>query len=175
MIGSVTVAEESGADIDPEPLARLAAYLIGRLRLHPDCELSITAVDADRMAELHLEWMDEPGPTDVLSFPMDEVRSAPAGADLGAGILGDIVLCPQVAAQQAPDRGRSVADELAFLVTHDMLHLIGYDHGTDEEVAEMFTLQDDLLADWLARERAAGTTATMGAVGAPDAIGPVTG
>lgn len=147
-IGSVTVSDESGSRIDPEPLARLACHLMDRLRLHPQCELSITAVDADRMAELHVQWMDLPGPTDVLSFPMDEMRTAPPGVQPQPGILGDIVLCPQVAAEQATARNRSLGHELAFLVTHGMLHLIGYDHATDEQLAEMFALQDGLLADW---------------------------
>ena len=160
MIDAVTVSDESGSSddatsIDSDSLARLAVFLLPRLRLHPMCELSITIVDAQRMSELHVEWMDEPGPTDVLSFPMDELRSAPEGVDPEPGMLGDIVLCPEVAAAQAVDRGRSLDEELAFLVTHGMLHLIGYDHGTTEEVEEMFSLQDELLAAWLASEQRA--------------------
>jgi len=159
-IGAVTASDESTTPIDPLPLARLAVFLLERLRLHPLCELSITAVDEARMSQLHLEWMDEPGPTDVLSFPMDELRSAPVGTEPAVGVLGDIVLCPQVAASQAPERGRSLDEELAFLLTHGMLHLIGYDHGTDEEVQEMFTLQDRLLAEWLGLS--AGTPGSRG-------------
>ena len=114
------------------------------------CELSVTAVDEVRMAQLHREWMDEAGPTDVLSFPMDELRTAPEGAEPQQGILGDIVVCPQVAAGQAAEAGRTLDQELALLVTHAMLHLIGYDHADEEELQQMFTLQDLLLADWLA-------------------------
>ena len=163
-IDAVTVGDESSwplqaqdalAPIDAAWLARLATFLLPRLRLHPMCELAITLVDAPRMTELHEEWMDEPGPTDVLSFPMDELRSAPEGIEPEPGMLGDIVLCPQVAAAQAADRGRTLEEELAFLVTHGMLHLIGYDHATEAEQARMFTLQDGLLAAWLASEEAA--------------------
>lgn len=170
-IDAVTVGDESswpvGAStdqalvdtavlVDTAGLARLAIFLLPRLRLHPMCELAITLVDVERMSELHVEWMDEPGPTDVLSFPMDELRSAPEGIEPEPGMLGDIVLCPQFAAAQAADRGRTLDEELAFLVTHGMLHLIGYDHGTEAEMARMFALQDGLLAAWLASEEAAG-------------------
>jgi probable rRNA maturation factor len=142
------VTNESGIEIDVAGLAGLAAFMIPLLRLHPMCELSVTAVDSDRMSELHLAWMDEPGPTDVLSFPMDELRSAPADVQPQAGMLGDIVLCPGFAAAQASQRGRSLDAELAFLVVHGLLHLIGYDHATTEEYDAMFALQDDLLAAW---------------------------
>lgn len=144
----VSITDECGADVDLDALMALVPHLLASLRLHPDCELCITLVSVERMTDLHVEWMDEPGPTDVLSFPMDELRSAPAGEDPVAGVLGDIVLCPEFVAAQAAEKGRSVDDELAFLVTHGMLHLIGYDHATQEEYDAMFALQDDLLASW---------------------------
>lgn len=153
----MSVTNETDVDVDITGLAELAAFLVPRLRLHPMCELSITAVDADRMSQLHAEWMDEPGPTDVLSFPMDELRSAPPGAEPQAGILGDIVLCPDFAGAQASQRGCSLDDELAFLVTHGLLHLIGYDHATTEEYDAMFSLQDALLDSWRARVPAQAT------------------
>lgn len=161
-IGAVCVTNESGIEVDVAGLARLAGFLLPRLRLHPMCELSVTAVDADRMSELHVAWMDEPGPTDVLSFPMDELRSAPPGAEPKAGILGDIVLCPGYAAAQASERGRSLDDELAFLLTHGLLHLIGYDHATAGEYVVMFALQDDLLAAWHAQAQASSTAMSDG-------------
>ena len=144
----VTVADESGSSCDLAALADLGAHLIRSLRLHPDCELCITLVDEERMTGLHEDWMQEPGPTDVLSFPMDELRSAAPGEDLVAGMLGDIVLCPSFAARQAAEKGRDLDAELQFLVTHGMLHLIGYDHATQEEYDAMFALQDELLAGW---------------------------
>lgn len=149
--GHLTIANDSGFVIDTDALADLVAHLLRALRLHPQCDLSITLVGVDRMTDLHVEWMDEPGPTDVLSFPMDELCSAPHGVDAQPGILGDIVLCPEFVQTQAAEKGRSLDDELAFLVTHGTLHLIGYDHATQEDYDAMFALQDDLLAAWRRR------------------------
>lgn len=145
---AVTVANESGVGCDLDALSRLAVFLLAELRLHPAAELGITLVDEARMTELHVEWMDEPGPTDVLSFPIDELRSAPEGAAPEPGVLGDIVLCPAFAGAQAAERGRTLDAELQFLVAHGVLHLIGYDHATAEDYDRMFALQDRLLAAW---------------------------
>ena len=142
------VANESGVPCDTDALLRLAGHLLGALALHPDCDLGITLVGPGRMTDLHVEHMNEPGPTDVLSFPMDELRSAPTDEEPVPGILGDIVLCPDFAAAQAAAAGRTVDEEMQFLVTHGMLHLIGYDHMTDEEYVRMFALQDVLLDGW---------------------------
>lgn len=135
-------------DCDVEALADLAGHLLSALRLHPDCELGITLVDVDRMTTLHEDWMQEPGPTDVLSFPIDELRSAVEGVEPEAGTLGDIVLCPAFARAQAQDAGRTLDQELQLLTTHGTLHLIGYDHATQEEYDAMFSLQDALLDGW---------------------------
>lgn len=148
MSTAITVTNESGMPCDTERLGRLAAFLLGRLRIHAASELSVVAVTEDRMSELHITWMDEPGPTDVLSFPMDELRSAGEDEELEPGILGDIVLCPSFAARQAASAGRSVESELEFLLTHGILHLIGHDHQTPEDYEEMFAKQDALLAVW---------------------------
>jgi probable rRNA maturation factor len=102
-------------------------------------------VDENAMADLHLQWMDEPGPTDVLSFPMDELRPGLEGDDAAEGILGDIVLCPTVAQKQADAAGHSLMDELHLLTVHGMLHLLGFDHAEPEEEKEMFALQGDIL------------------------------
>ena len=147
---NVTVSNESGRACDDAALERLAAYLFGALRLAPDCELGITLVDLERMTTLHEDWMNEPGPTDVLSFPIDELRSVPLGEEPVPGILGDIVLCPDYLTPQATAAGRSLDEELQFLTTHGVLHLIGFDHQTPEEYAAMFALQDELLAGWSA-------------------------
>jgi probable rRNA maturation factor len=133
---------------DAAALEDLTAHLLAALRLHPQCELGVTLVDIDRMTTLHEDWMNEPGPTDVLSFPIDEVRPALEGEEPAAGILGDIVLCPAFASAQAAAGGRTLDEELQFLTTHGTLHLIGYDHATQEEYDEMFALQDALLAGW---------------------------
>lgn len=147
-LSSLTIVNDTDIPCDLRALGDLTAHLFAELRLHPDAELGITLVDEMRMTELHSEWMDEPGPTDVLSFPMDELRSAEAGRDPEPGVLGDIVLCPAFARGQAAERDRSLDAELQFLVTHGILHLIGYDHATQDEYDEMFALQDRLLAAW---------------------------
>jgi len=147
----VMVADEAGAACDTHALAVLAGYLFDRLRLHPECELGITLVDSERMSTLHEDWMQEPGPTDVLSFPIDEVRPGQPGEEPVPGVLGDIVLCPSFASAQAAAAGRTLDEELQFLVTHGTLHLIGYDHATQEEYDAMFALQDALLDGWRSR------------------------
>ncbi len=144
----MTVLNESGIPCDTAALEDLLAHLFDRLRLHRDCELGVTLVDEERMTTLHEDWMQEPGPTDVLSFPIDEVRAAAAGVDPEPGVLGDIVLCPAFASGQAREAGRTMDEELRFLTTHGMLHLIGYDHATTGEYEAMFALQDELLATW---------------------------
>jgi probable rRNA maturation factor len=108
-------------------------------------------VDEKAMAELHLQWMDEPGPTDVLSFPMDELRPGLEGEDAAEGILGDIVLCPTVAKTQAEAAGHSLMDELTMLTVHGMLHLLGFDHAEPDEEREMFGLQAEILQSFAER------------------------
>lgn len=153
-MSGIVVADDSGAACDTRRLSDLVGFLLPRLRLHPDCEVGVTLVDVDRMSALHEEWMDEPGPTDVLSFPMDELRPAADGEPAQAGMLGDIVLCPAFALEQAEAAGRPPEAELEFLVVHGMLHLIGFDHATQAEYDEMFAFQDEVLAAW--REFAGG-------------------
>ena len=148
---TVTVTNESGVPCDEEALVRLCDHLFAALRLHPDCELGITLVDPDRMTTLHEDWMHEPGPTDVLSFPIDELRSAPEGEEPVPGVLGDIVLCPDYLGPQAAEAGRTLDEELQFLTTHGTLHLIGHDHQEPDEYARMFALQDALLDGWRSR------------------------
>jgi probable rRNA maturation factor len=151
---SIEVANESGVEVDERSLVGLAGHVLGRLGIHPLAELSIVIVDEAAMTELHERWMGEPGPTDVLAFPMDELRPNSGGGrqdeDAGAdpALLGDVVLCPQVAAKQAAEAGHSTKDELDLLCTHGILHLLGYDHAEPEEHAEMFGLQGDLLESW---------------------------
>lgn len=148
MTSHVSVSNESGISCDVDALLGLSAFLLRELRLHPDCELGITLVDPDRMSTLHEDWMGEPGPTDVLSFPIDEVVSAAEGTEPEAGILGDIVLCPAYLGPQAQEKEHTLDEELQFLTTHGMLHLIGWDHATEDEYTAMFELQDRLLAAW---------------------------
>jgi probable rRNA maturation factor len=146
---SVEVNNETEYDVDEESLVRLTNFLFEALFIHPEAELSIILVDTSAMEKLHVEWMDEPGPTDVLSFPMDELRPGTPGRVTPAGLLGDIVLCPDVAASQGAAAGHSTNDELLLLTTHGVLHLLGYDHAEPDEEKEMFGLQRQLLAEFL--------------------------
>ena len=145
---SIEVNDESGEGIDAERVATLARFVLDRLRVHPQAELSVLAVDVATMSALHQQWMDEEGPTDVLSFPMDELRPGTDDEDPEPGLLGDVVLCPAVAAQQAAAAGHPTAQELDLLTTHGILHLLGYDHAEPDEEREMFGLQTELLRGW---------------------------
>jgi probable rRNA maturation factor len=118
------------------------------MRLHPATELTVRLVDPDTIATLNEQWMGKKGPTDVLSFPMDELTPGRDDAESPEGYLGDIALCPQVAEQQAPAAGHTMQDEVDLLTVHGILHLLGYDHAEPEEHKEMFGLQDELLAAW---------------------------
>jgi probable rRNA maturation factor len=147
---SVEVNNESGVEVDEAEFAALARHVLDAMHVHPQTELSILLVGVDAMSQLHMQWMDEPGPTDVLSFPMDELRPGREGEETPAGLLGDVVLCPEVAAQQARTAGHSTAEELLLLTTHGILHLLGYDHAEPEEERVMFALQRRLLLTFLA-------------------------
>ncbi len=142
---SIELTNESGVDVPLEALQELVQFAFGKLRVNPEADLAIIAVDEASMEQLHLQWMDEPGPTDVLSFPMDELRPPKPGDEPVSGILGDIVLCPSVAKKQADAAGHSVTAELQLLTVHGLLHLLGFDHAEAEEEKEMFGLQNSLL------------------------------
>ena len=147
---SVEVNNESGYEVDEAEFAALARHVLDAMRVHPQTELSILLVTTDVMSELHEQWMDEPGPTDVLSFPMDELRPGSDTEPTPAGLLGDVVLCPEVAAAQAVRAGHSTVEELLLLTTHGILHLLGFDHAEPDEEKEMFELQRRLLLTFLA-------------------------
>ena len=152
---SIDINNESGVEVDEGALVSLARYVLDGMGIHPLAELSILLVDTTAMEQLHVQWMDGPGPTDVLSFPMDELRPSRAEDDEEPqpGLLGDVVLCPEVAEKQARQAGHSTADELHLLCTHGILHLLGYDHAEPEEKEEMFGLQKQLLDGWRERWR----------------------
>lgn len=145
---SVDVLNESGADADIESLTRLCRFVLRRMRLHPQTEMSLRLVDAETIAVLNDTWMGKKEPTDVLSFPMDELHPGRRGEEPAPGYLGDIALCPQVAEQQAPAAGHSTSEEIALLTVHGMLHLMGFDHASPQEHAEMFGIQGRLLLEW---------------------------
>lgn len=145
---TVDVLNESGVDVDIVELTALCRFVMRRMRLHPQTEMSLRLVDEATITTLNERWMEKEGPTDVLSFPMDELTPGTSDDDLPEGYLGDIALCPQVAAAQAPGLGRTREDEVRLLTVHGILHLLGYDHAEPEEHAEMFGIQGRLLEEW---------------------------
>ena len=150
---SVEVLNESGVGADEGELAAISRYVLDQLHVHPQAELSLVLVDEEAMGVLHQRWMDEAGPTDVMSFPMDELRPGSAGAPTPPGLLGDVVLCPAYAARQARSAGHALAEELLLLTVHGILHLLGHDHAERAEREEMFALQRRLLLTFLAGPR----------------------
>ena len=152
---SVEINNESGVEVEETRVLALANYALDKMRIHPLAVLAIVFVDEDAMETLHLQWMDEPGPTDVLSFPMDELRPGTEGDLSPEGLLGDIVVCPQVAAKQAEEANHETINEILLLTTHGILHLLGFDHAEPEEHAEMFGIQGEILAGFYAQENAA--------------------
>ncbi|MFJ6214640.1 rRNA maturation RNase YbeY [Streptomyces sp. NPDC092296] len=147
---SIDINNESGWEVDEQSVLDVARHALDRMRIHPLSELSVILVDAEAMEQLHIQWMDEPGPTDVMSFPMDELRPGKEGEDLPQGLLGDIVLCPEVALKQGKAAGHSMDEELHLLTVHGVLHVLGYDHEDPDEEQEMFGLQKRILDDWRA-------------------------
>ncbi|MDN4478469.1 rRNA maturation RNase YbeY [Demequina sp. SYSU T00039] len=146
----IEVNNETDAAIDEVEFAELARYVLAKMHVAEGAELAILFVDEPAMEQLHVQWMDEPGPTDVLSFPMDELRPGTAESPTPPGLLGDIVVCPSVAARQATTAGHTAEEEMLLLTTHGLLHLLGYDHVEPEEEKEMFALQRNLLLTFLA-------------------------
>jgi probable rRNA maturation factor len=149
---STELSNESGVAVEELRLVGLSRYILDAMRIHPLAELSIRLVDEGEMANLHERFMDEPGPTDVLSFPMDELRPGRVDAEFDdtdmPAMVGDVVLCPVVAEKQARVAGHSTQDELEFLCVHGILHLLGYDHAEPDEEREMFSLQSQLFDAW---------------------------
>jgi probable rRNA maturation factor len=153
---SIEVLDESGTGVDVKHLARLSRFVMDQMRVHPLAELCIKAVDEPTIAQLNAQWMEKQGPTDVLAFPMDELRPGLVSEEPDEGVLGDLVLCPSVAERQGEAAGHGTVAELELLTVHGILHLLGYDHAEPEEHKEMFGLQDRLLAEWRAAASATG-------------------
>ncbi|MGH3743088.1 MAG: rRNA maturation RNase YbeY [Micromonosporaceae bacterium] len=147
---SIEISNESGVEVDTNVVLAAARHALDEMSVNPLAELSILLVDVTYMAELNHRWMGGKGPTDVLAFPMDELNAdrGPNGGNQPAepSLLGDVVLCPEVAAKQAETAGHTPLDELELLTVHGVLHLLGYDHAEPDEEREMFALQKRLLA-----------------------------
>lgn len=168
---SIEIANESGVGVEETSIVDAARFALDRMGVSPLAELSVLLVELDVMSDLHERWMDLPGPTDVMAFPMDELDSArrPDAAGVGPALLGDIVLCPAFAKDQARKAGHSLTDELHLLTVHGVLHLLGYDHAEPEEEREMFSLQNRILADFRGaraqEQQRAADDKVLGAVG----------
>jgi probable rRNA maturation factor len=145
---TIEVIDESGYDLDVEHLAKLARFVMDKMRVHPQAELCIKAVDEPTIAQLNEQWMEKEGPTDVLAFPMDELRPGELDEEPEEGVLGDLILAPSIAEKQGETAGHGTQAEIELLTTHGILHLLGYDHGEPEEHKEMFDLQAELLREW---------------------------
>ncbi len=150
---TIEITNESEVAVDLTRVQLLAEHVRESLRLHPLVDVGIIFVDEAPMTDLHIRWMDEPGPTDVLSFPMDELRPGSDEILSAEGVLGDVVICPQVARRQAEVAGHPEMNEMLMLLTHGMLHLVGFDHAEPEEEKEMFALQKELLDSFYEREK----------------------
>jgi probable rRNA maturation factor len=151
---SIEIDNETDWDIDQTRVNALAEFAMDRMRLHPNTDLFIRFVDLKTMEELHIKFMDEPGPTDVLSFPMDELVPGDNLSVAPEGILGDVVVCPDFAKDQAEKAGHAPIDEMLLLITHGILHLLGFDHAEPEEEREMFALQNQILKEFREQEAA---------------------
>jgi len=155
---SIEVNNESGIQVDEAGLVALSRYIFEQLYIHPQAELSILLVDEPAMEKLHIELMDEPGSTDVLSVPMDELTPGTPDRPTPQGMLGDIAVCPQVAQVQADNAGHALQDEMLLLTTHGILHLLAYDHAEPEEKEAMFGPQRQLLSGFTGKDAPAETT-----------------
>ena len=142
---AIEITNKSGELVPADQVRALLEHSLVQLKLNADCEVNLVFVDENEMTELHIKWMDEPGPTDVLSFPMDMPENPG-----DAVTLGDIVIAPTVAATQAETAGHSAEHEIFILAAHGLLHILGYDHANKEDEKVMFALQEDLVKNWQA-------------------------
>lgn len=145
---SVAVQNRSSIDVPAERLADLAAATLAAESVSGPAHLDLVFVDRDEMASLNAAHMGADGPTDVLSFPLDTEPARPGGPPR---LVGDLVVCPDYAqgstAVLDDTRDWDVDDELALLVVHGVLHLVGYDHAEPDERVSMQTREVELLAD----------------------------
>ena len=152
--------EQDNRPVDAVRWARLAQCVLGAQGVRSEAELSMLFVDEQSMSDLNLRFMGKDGPTDVLAFPMDEEPSesgrspdsggtgpgspSPEGSDAPT-MLGDVVICPVIADRNAPDHAGTYDDEVALLIVHGILHLLGMDHVDDEEARVMEDREQELL------------------------------
>lgn len=140
---TIEVTNSSGQLVPSAEVTSLLSFAMSELKLNPECDLNLGFIDDHYMTELHIKWMDEPGSTDVLSFPMDMPESE---GDIVT--LGDIMISPAFATAQALSAGHSIEHEIYILATHGLLHIIGYDHAEPDEEKIMFALQEQIVEKW---------------------------
>lgn len=141
----VFLSDEQDVAVDAEDLVDLARHVLAARQVPESMQLALLLVDRATIAELNTAHLGGTGATDVLAFPIDAPDEVPDGAP---GVLGDVVVCPAVATEQADERG--VAGEMRLLVVHGILHLLGMDHAEPAEEREMFSLTDRLLDSYRA-------------------------
>ncbi len=159
MVDVFAADEQSDEPVDTLRWTRLAGAVLEAEGVRGDAEVSLLFVDETAMAELNQRFLGHAGPTDVLAFPIDEdvYEGARSADSLGPGpsadpefaemptILGDVVLCPAVARRNAPTHAGTYEDELALLVVHGLLHLLGMDHAERQETEVMQRREQELL------------------------------
>jgi len=140
---TIEVTNSSGQLVPAAEITSLLGFAMKEMKLNPDCDLNVGFIDDQYMTQLHIKWMDEPGSTDVLSFPMDMPEH-----EGEVVTLGDIMISPTFAAAQAITAGHSAEHEILILATHGLLHIIGYDHAEPAEEKIMFELQESIVERW---------------------------
>jgi probable rRNA maturation factor len=139
----IDLVNNSSVQCNESAIASVSEFALKKMGIHQESELGIRFVNEDEMSQLHVKWMDLAGPTDVLSFPMDELK--PNSAANGPGVIGDIVLCPAYAEKNGK---QSLEKELELLTVHGVLHLLGFDHEDVDDEKKMFALQEEILKEW---------------------------
>jgi probable rRNA maturation factor len=142
---AVFAADEQDRDVDLDDLVTLSGHVLAECDVPAEMELSLLLVDEEAMATMNAAHLHGSGPTDVIAFPMDEPGESPP---TGPAVLGDVVLCPAVAATQAERAGHDVHSELRMLTVHGILHLLGMDHAEPEDERAMFARTHELLRSY---------------------------
>ena len=144
---NINILNNSKIDVIENELTKFAHFVIKKMYLHPESELSIILFDNKIMSDLHRKWMVLDESTDVMSFPINELKFR--RNIYTPTMLGDIILCPDFARKQAIKNCKSLNQELILLITHGILHIIGYDHLNNKEKEKMFNLQNQILKIWV--------------------------
>jgi len=129
----IDVDNSSNFLIDEVKVKRYITQMLKFLKVNTKSDVSVLFVNEDEMTKQHVRWMNEPGPTDVMSFPMDDILLQNSKLRKKQAILGDIIICPAVALKDSKEQGLNPAYHLVFLLAHGILHLLGQDHQEDSQ------------------------------------------